>query len=71
MTLPKEWIEEHEIKEGDRILVKANGHIEVRVKSDENLELMNKEIMEIRNHLSHMQVSPSATDLNNAAAESG
>jgi len=49
ITLPKEWTEEHGIKEGDRILVKANGHIEIRVKSNENLKLMNEEIMAIRN----------------------
>lgn len=54
MTLPKEWIEEHGIKEGDKILVKANGHIEVRVKSEENLKLMNEEIMTIRNLSNHI-----------------
>jgi len=49
MTLPKEWIEEHGIKEGDKILVRANGHIEVRVRTEENLQLMNDEVMAIRN----------------------
>jgi len=49
MTLPKEWIEEHKIKAGDKILVKANGHIEVRVRTEENLRLMNEEVTAIRN----------------------
>lgn len=53
MTLPKEWVEEQKIKEGDRILLRANGHIEIRVKSDENLKLMNQEIQDIRNSLNH------------------
>jgi len=53
MTLPKEWTVEHNIKEGDFVLVKANGHIEIRVRNEENLTMMNKEVMHVRTELSH------------------
>lgn len=62
MTLPKEWCEEHEIKGGDKILVKANGRLEVMVKSDDNIKLMNQEVMAVRNQLAHTQTSPIALD---------
>jgi len=53
MTLPKEWIEEHRVKEGDRILIKANGHIEIRIKNEENIKKMNDEVLAVRNQLLH------------------
>ena len=60
ITLPKEWIEENGIKEGVTVLVKANEHIEIRIKSDENLKQMNKEITAIRNQLSNNQAGSTA-----------
>ena len=63
MTLPKEWVEEQGIKEGDKILIKANGHLEIRVKNEDNLKLMNKDILFLRNQLAHhTQTSSIATD---------
>ncbi len=70
MTLPKEWIEENNIKAGDTVLVKANGHIEVRVKSQDNLEQMNKEIVLVRDQLSNSSQSV-ANGPRNAIAGSG
>ncbi|MBU2616971.1 MAG: AbrB/MazE/SpoVT family DNA-binding domain-containing protein [Nanoarchaeota archaeon] len=70
MTLPKEWIEENGIKAGDTILIKVNGHIEIRAKNNENLDIMNKEILQIRNQLSH-SVQSVANGSRNAAAGSG
>ena len=40
MTLPKAWTEENNVKEGETILVRANGHLEIRKKTDENIEKM-------------------------------
>jgi phosphate uptake regulator len=53
MTLPKDWIDEHNIKAGDKILIKANGHLEIRVRTDENLELMNNEVLSVRSQLAN------------------
>lgn len=53
ITLPQEWAEENQLKTGDTILVRANGHIEIRIKNEENLEMMNKEILSVRNHLAN------------------
>ncbi len=53
MTLPKSWIEENDVKPGDKILVKANGHLEVRVKNDENIKKMNAEVLRVREELNH------------------
>lgn len=55
MTLPKAWTEENNVKEGETILVRANGHLEIRKKTDENVEKMNKEVLAVRNQLNHNQ----------------
>ena len=54
MTLPKAWTEENNVKEGETILVRANGHLEIRKKTDENIEKMNKEVLQVRNQLNHI-----------------
>ena len=54
MTLPKTWTDENNLKEGDRILVRANGHLEIRIKNDKNIERMNKEVLSVRNQLNHI-----------------
>lgn len=56
MTLPKAWTEENNVKEGETILVRANGHLEIRKKTDENIEKMNKEVLSVRNQLNNQRV---------------
>lgn len=54
MTLPKAWIDENNLKEGDTILVRANGHIEIRIRNDENIKKMNEEVLAVRHQLNHI-----------------
>ncbi len=51
MTLPKAWTDENNLKEGDKILIRANGHIEIRIKNEENIQKMNEEVLLVRNQL--------------------
>ncbi len=60
MTLPKAWTDENNLEEGNMILVRANGHIEIRVKNEENIKKMNEEVLSVRNQL-NSQASPVAT----------
>ncbi len=61
MTLPKAWTEENNLKNGDIILVRANGHIEIRIKNNENVEKMNAEVLSVRNQLNHITRSDEDT----------
>jgi len=61
MTLPKAWTDENNLKEGDKILIRANGHIEVRVRNDDNIKKMNEEVLQVRNQLNN-HISSVATD---------
>lgn len=53
MTLPKAWVDENGLTEGETILVRANGHLEIRVKNEENIKKMNQEVLSVRNQLNH------------------
>jgi len=56
MTLPKAWTEENKLKEGETILVRANGHLEIRKKTEENIKKMNEEVLSVRNQLNNQRV---------------
>lgn len=51
ITLPKAWVEENDLKEGQKILVRANGHLEIRTNTEENINKMNKEVLRVRKEL--------------------
>ncbi|MCH7568539.1 MAG: AbrB/MazE/SpoVT family DNA-binding domain-containing protein [Nanoarchaeota archaeon] len=67
MTLPKAWVDENELTEGETILVRANGHLEIRKKTEENIKKMNEEVLAVRNQLNHNQMSSVATEREKSA----
>lgn len=53
ITLPKAWTEENKLQAGETVLVRANGHLEIRKKTEENIKKMNEEVLQVRNQLNH------------------
>ncbi len=63
VTLPKEWIQEHDLKAGEEVMIVSNGDIRIMKITEENAE-------KIRNQLSHSSQSV-VTDSQNDKAAAG
>ncbi len=72
VSLPRKWLEEHNLINGGEIIIRANGDLKIVAADKENIIEMNKQIDNIRDQLSHsVQSVATGSQNDNAAAESG
>lgn len=71
ITLPKKWLEENQLDAGSKVIVVANGDIQIMKANKENVARINEKISQIRNQLAHNPTGQQAPVSSNESCSSG